>query len=49
MRLPGRGKRGGARTIAVTNRGNRWFFLYGSRRTSGRTSTRTSCNSARSW
>ena len=27
--LPGRGKRGGARTIVATNRGNRWFFLYG--------------------
>ena len=27
--LPGRGKRGGARTLVATNRGNRWFFLYG--------------------
>jgi len=27
--LPGRGKRGGARTIVATNRGDRWFFLYG--------------------
>lgn len=27
--LPGRGKRGGARTIVATNLGNRWFFLYG--------------------
>jgi len=23
------GKRGGARTIVATNRGDRWFFLYG--------------------
>jgi hypothetical protein len=29
IRLPGRGKHGGARTIVATNRGNRWFFLYG--------------------
>jgi hypothetical protein len=27
--LPGRGKLGGARTLVVTNRGNRWFFVYG--------------------
>ena len=27
--LPGMGKRGGARTIVATNRGDRWFFLYG--------------------
>lgn len=27
--LSGRGKRGSARTIVATNRGNRWFFLYG--------------------
>jgi len=27
--LPGRGKRGGARTLVATNRGNRWFFVYG--------------------
>ena len=27
--LPGRGKRGGARTLVVTNRGDRWFFVYG--------------------
>lgn len=27
--LPGRGKRGGARTIVATNLENRWFFLYG--------------------
>jgi hypothetical protein len=26
--LPGRGKRGGARTIVATNRGDRWFFLF---------------------
>jgi len=29
VRLPGRGKRGGARTIVATNRGDRWFFLPG--------------------
>ena len=27
--LPGRGKRGGARTIVATRRAGRWFFLYG--------------------
>lgn len=27
--LPGRGKRGGARTLVATNLGSRWFFLFG--------------------
>ena len=27
--LPGRGKRGGARAIVATNKGDRWFFLHG--------------------
>ena len=27
--LPGRGKRGGARTIVATKLADRWFFLYG--------------------
>ncbi len=27
--LPGRGKRGSARTIVATNRSNRWFFIFG--------------------
>lgn len=27
--LPGRGKRGGARTIVATRMSGRWFFLYG--------------------
>jgi len=27
--LPGRGKRGGARTIVATNLGDRWYFLFG--------------------
>lgn len=27
--LPGRGKSGGARTLVATNKGNRWFFLFG--------------------
>jgi hypothetical protein len=27
--LPGRGKRGGARTLVATNKGNRWFFVLG--------------------
>ena len=27
--LPGRGKRGGARTLVATNLGNRWFFVFG--------------------
>jgi hypothetical protein len=27
--LAGRGKRSGARTLIATNRGTRWFFVYG--------------------
>jgi hypothetical protein len=27
--LAGRGKRGGARTLIATNKGNKWFFVYG--------------------
>lgn len=27
--LPGRAKRGGARTLIGTDLGDRWFFLYG--------------------
>ena len=27
--LPGRGKRGGARTIVATRMTDRWFFLFG--------------------
>jgi hypothetical protein len=27
--LAGRGKRGGARTLVATNKGKRWFFLFG--------------------
>ncbi|RYD16588.1 MAG: type II toxin-antitoxin system RelE/ParE family toxin [Lysobacteraceae bacterium] len=27
--LAGRGKRGGARTLLATNKGNRWFFVFG--------------------
>lgn len=27
--LPGRGKRGSTRTLLVTNRDDRWFFVYG--------------------
>ena len=27
--LPGRGKRGGVRVIVATQKGDRWFFLYG--------------------
>jgi hypothetical protein len=27
--LPGRGKRGGARTLVATNRADRWFFIFG--------------------
>jgi len=26
---PGRGKSGGARTLVATNKGNRWFFVFG--------------------
>lgn len=35
--LPGRGKRGGARTLVATNNGNRWFFLFGFEKTNGQT------------
>lgn len=27
--LPGRGKSGSARTLIATNRGDRWFFIFG--------------------
>lgn len=27
--LPGRGKSGSTRTIVATNRGSRWFFVFG--------------------
>jgi hypothetical protein len=27
--LAGRGKRSGARTLVATNKGSRWFFVYG--------------------
>ena len=27
--LPGRGKSGSARTLIATNKGSRWFFLFG--------------------
>ncbi len=27
--LPGRGKSGSTRTIVATNRGDRWFFIFG--------------------
>jgi hypothetical protein len=27
--LPGRGKSGSTRTLVATNKGNRWFFVYG--------------------
>lgn len=27
--LAGRGKRGGARTLVATNKGERWFFVFG--------------------
>ncbi len=27
--LPGKGKRGSARTIVATNRNDRWFFVFG--------------------
>ena len=29
MGLAGRGKRGGARTLVATNKGNLWFFVFG--------------------
>jgi hypothetical protein len=27
--LPGRGKRGGSRTLVATNKADRWFFVFG--------------------
>lgn len=32
--LAGRGKRGGARTLVATNKGSRWFFVFGFERNS---------------
>ena len=29
VRLAGRGKSGGARTLIATNKGTRWFFVFG--------------------
>jgi len=29
VRLPGRGKSGSARTLLATNKGTRWFFVFG--------------------
>ncbi len=29
IRLAGRGKRSGARTLVATNKGDRWFFVFG--------------------
>jgi hypothetical protein len=29
MAVPGSGKRGGARVLVATHRGDRWFFLFG--------------------
>jgi hypothetical protein len=29
LALPGRGKRGGVRVLIATNRGERWFFMFG--------------------
>lgn len=37
--LPGRGKRGSTRTLIGTNFKDRWFFLYGFKKTSATTST----------
>ena len=31
--LAGRGKRGGARTLVATNKGNLWFFVFGFEKT----------------
>ena len=31
--LPGRGKRGSARTLVATNSANRWFFVFGFEKT----------------
>ena len=33
--LTGRGKRGGVRTLLATNRGRRWFFVFGFEKTTG--------------
>lgn len=32
LALPGQGKRGGARTLLATNRLDRWFFVFGFRK-----------------
>lgn len=36
--LSGRGKRGGARTLLATNKGTRWFFVFGFEKTNARIS-----------
>ncbi|MFZ4534964.1 MAG: type II toxin-antitoxin system RelE/ParE family toxin [Propionivibrio sp.] len=40
--LAGRGKRGGARTLVATNKGDRWFFVFGFGRMSEPVSLTTS-------
>jgi hypothetical protein len=38
---PGQGKSGGFRTLVATNKGNKWFFVFGFPKTSEAISTRT--------
>ena len=38
--LAGRGKRGGVRTLVATNKGNRWFFVFGFEKNADRWSIR---------
>lgn len=40
--LPGRGKRGSARTLIATNRESRWIFMFGFEKTTERISLRQS-------
>jgi hypothetical protein len=47
--LAGRGKRGGVRTLVATNKGNRWFFVFGFEKTSETTSATKNSKVCRSW
>lgn len=41
--LAGRGKRGGIRTLIATNKGSRWFFVYGFEKMTVSTSQMMNC------
>lgn len=47
--LLGRGKSGGARTIVATNRGDRWFFMYGFEKNERANIDKDELKSSRKW